>query len=710
MRNHAVGGEVVRRTGICIAALFIAALVFAADGADWTWNLAFSQWRVSNKYDRYHTFTPESANERAKELADAGYGGAIISGYHFRLNFLERDEDIRRITRTIVDACHDHGLKVIEHCDMTVHFYDGYEQMFDHPDWLQLLSTDMVLRFRIFCTNNPEFRQFYTDYFRRFQQDTNIDGYQMDEVSWIHRYSCGCRFCRAKYEADTGRPFPPTYKDEFWSRAKRPLARRQWLQWRSESTAEFMRFVSDELREIKPELQFSTYTTAHQCSPYARGGDYATRVAAHEFGGTEVNDIPFLGYPAVYSVFKQRAALGDLYGIPIWGKVDSLMPHASYFAWAFNSLARQSMWWSLKPDATDPSPADLLKWPWRMDNRTAEQVGDIGLVLSSTSRDMSSERSYYYDEFEGWLQGLLLNNMATKVILEEQIDGSERPFEGCRLVIVPNASVIKPEQGRKLLEYARAGGKLLLTADTGTLDYSGEWDDTFLRDAAGVQIKRVPVGENPLRTIAVKLQPAGEFEISFREVTNLTGARVLASCTTDGESLPLITLNPDTNTYYLAAKLGSLASEPKQLPASKRTGGYRPPKDSRAIAAIGGLARTIIGQEPTFSIDNAPRGLISGVYRANRDGRPAYAIHLLNCTGRDLQAGDPVEFQREGRLPTPELPEMTVQIPGSAGEAVLASPEFDTPLSLSVTNDDGIARATVPSAAFSLYGVIWAYE
>ncbi|MFP3903584.1 MAG: family 10 glycosylhydrolase [Armatimonadota bacterium] len=695
---------------MCVAAVVIVASVFAAEHEDWTWNVAFSQWRVSNKYDRYHTFTAESADERAKELADAGYGAAIISGYHFRLNFLDRDDDIRRITRTIADACHDHNLKLIEHCDMTVHFYDGYEQMFKHPDWLQLLSTDMVLRFRIYCLNNPEFRKFYTDYFRRFQQDTNIDGYQMDEVNWIHRSTCGCRFCREKYETQTGRPFPPTYRDDFWADTKRPLERRQWLQWRSESSAEFTRFVADELRQIKPALQFSTYTTAHQCNPYARGGDYATRVAAHDFAGTEINDVPFLGYPAVYSVFKQRAALGDLYDIPIWGKVDSVMPHSAYFAWALNSLARQSMWWSLKPEAEDPSAADLLKWPWRMDNRTARQRGEVGVVLSSSSRDMSSERSYYYNEFEGWLQALLLNNVATKVIVEKQIDGAERPFEDCRLVIVPNASVIRPEQGRKLLEYAKDGGKLLLTADTGTLTYAGEWDDSFLRQAAGVQIEPVPVGAHPTRTIAVDLQPAGEFDISVRKVTGLPGAAALASCKSGDESLPLITLNPDTNTYYLAAKLGCLAFEPKQLPASKRKGGYQPPADARAIEAIGGLTRTILGQQPLFAIENAPRGLISGVYRTEREGRPAHAVHLLNCTGRDLEPGDPVEFHREGRLPTPDLPEMTVTIPGDINEASLATPERDIPLSLSVANEGGVARVTVPAGAFSLYGVIWAYE
>ncbi|MBM4081126.1 MAG: hypothetical protein FJ278_15595, partial [Planctomycetes bacterium] len=92
------------------------------EGPDWTFNMAVSGWVTSNAGNRYHTFRPEAAEKRAAEIAAAGFKAVMTNGYHFRLNFAGRDEDVRRIAKTIADACHKHGLRVVEHHDWTIHF------------------------------------------------------------------------------------------------------------------------------------------------------------------------------------------------------------------------------------------------------------------------------------------------------------------------------------------------------------------------------------------------------------------------------------------------------------------------------------------------------------------------------------------------------------------------------------------------------------
>jgi len=118
----------MRRVSPFLASLCVLGAHLSAGGApgDWLYNGAFANWITSNAHNRYHTFTPESADRRAAEFAAAGFKAVITSGYHFRLNYAARDADIRRIARLIADACHKHGLKVIEHHDWTIHFYDGY--------------------------------------------------------------------------------------------------------------------------------------------------------------------------------------------------------------------------------------------------------------------------------------------------------------------------------------------------------------------------------------------------------------------------------------------------------------------------------------------------------------------------------------------------------------------------------------------------------
>ena len=157
-----------------VVILLLCGLVLPACASDWTYNMAFTQWGGSNDADRYYTNTPEAAEARAAAIAAGGYDAVIMSGYHFRLNWLERDEDVREIVRMIVDACHRHGLKVIEHLDLTIGYYDSYPLAWEHPDWLMVHAADMMTRHRIFCFNNPEFQRFYLDYVERWQRETGV--------------------------------------------------------------------------------------------------------------------------------------------------------------------------------------------------------------------------------------------------------------------------------------------------------------------------------------------------------------------------------------------------------------------------------------------------------------------------------------------------------------------------------------------------------
>ncbi|MBM3890530.1 MAG: hypothetical protein FJ388_15570, partial [Verrucomicrobia bacterium] len=95
-----VPSHVAKTAETLLLAILLATLTARAAGpADWLYNGAFANWLTSNAGNRYHTFTPESADKRAAEIAAAGFKAAITSGYHFRLNFASRDADIRRIAK-----------------------------------------------------------------------------------------------------------------------------------------------------------------------------------------------------------------------------------------------------------------------------------------------------------------------------------------------------------------------------------------------------------------------------------------------------------------------------------------------------------------------------------------------------------------------------------------------------------------------------------
>ncbi|HCA48511.1 MAG TPA: hypothetical protein DEP45_14505 [Armatimonadetes bacterium] len=687
-----------------VVMMVVCGLVPPACAADWTYNMAFTQWAGSNDADRYYTNTPEAAEERAAAIAAGGYGAVILSGYHFRLNWLSRDDDVREIVRMIVDACHRHGLKVIEHIDLTIGYYDSYPIAWEHPDWLMVHAGDMLTRHRIFCFNNPEFQRFYLDYVERWQRETGLDAWQMDEISWLNRGYCGCRWCRAKWEAEKGRPYPAVEVPSFFDVGMADPDYREWMQFRGKSIEDFYRIVGDALRAINPDVKLFDYTTALQSSPgsWGRTAPYEVQVSSVDTIGTELNQVPFQSYPYVAGLLAQRRALGEFAETPAWAKFDITGPSA-YFCWAFGRTLGHSIWWSLAPDNENPRPQDLLEWPWQMDDATARVAADVGLLLPGSTRDLSSDGDYFDAEFQGWMQALLLEPFAARPIIEAELTQTGA-LDGYRLIVLPNTTAISAEQKATLMAWVEAGGHLLLTYEAGTLDHDGSPSADPLLTEAGVTLLDEPVEASAL--------PAQWPDAPIRSVRAEEGTRVVESI--PGADAPLLTVRPvgEGEVWYFAARAGKLALEPSQLPGQYARGGsYTPPLFPGATEALQTITAEALGEQPHFAVEGVEQqGLLAWIYRAERDGRPARAIHLLNCTGRELEAGDTIAFDADSPPPTPPLPELTLRLPGDVAEAIFATPEREGARLLAVTAGEGASEVTVPAEAFDTYGVIWTYE
>lgn len=684
--------------------LVLLALPVCAD--DWTYNMAFSQWSGSNNADRYYTNTPEACDERAAALAGAGYTAAICSGYHFRLNWLERDDDVVDIMRMIVEASHRHGLKVIEHVDLTIAYYDAYPLVWANPDWLQLHAADMMTRHRIFCLNNPQFQRFYLDYIERWQRETGLDAWQMDEISWLGRGFCGCRWCREKWREDTGRDYPAVEAPSFFGTAFEDPDYREWMRWRGKCVNDFYRLVGDALRAINPDVQIFEYSTSSQASPWAwtRKAPFEVIADTLDTVGTELNHVPFHSYPSIAALLAQRRAVGEVSGNAAWAKFDITGPSA-YFCWAFGRTTGHSIWWSLTPDHEDPRPQDLLNWPWQMDDRTARLDADIGVLLSGSTRDLVYSQNYFAQEFEGWLQALLLQPLAAQPIIESEVT-EPGALDRYRLIVLPNATAISAEQKAALMDYARAGGRLLLTHEAGTLYQDGMPSLDPLITEAGVTLLAEAVDPN---TVDDRWRQTPLSNVSVADNT------VIAARAGETEAAPVLLTRltvGEGEVWYFAGKVGPMAHEPPQLPSRYgRADGYVPPEDPGMIEVIGDIVNQILRDAAHLNFGGpAPRGLMAWVYRAERDGRAARAIHLLNCTGRQPEEGDPVEFDHDNPPPMPPLPELTLRLPGGVAEALLATPEQDEPLELAVAMAGGTTTLTIPAESFSTYGVIWAYD
>ncbi|MEW6359953.1 MAG: beta-galactosidase trimerization domain-containing protein [Planctomycetota bacterium] len=687
---------------LCLAGLCPG--VRADDKPDWTYNMAFSAWVTNLAGNRYHTFTPDSAERRAKEIADAGFKAVITNGYHYRLNFAARDGDIRRIARTIADACHKRGLKVIEHQDYTIHLYDGYPLVFQHPDWLQVDAADMVTRHRIFCMNNPEFLAAYLDYLRRYQRESDSDAYQLDEIQFLSETFCGCRHCREKYIRQTGRSWPPTHDPVFWEGAHAREDFRDWMRWRIGCLAEFKGRLRDELRQVRPDVKMFDYTTTLQSDPavFARGSDIEAKGRCNDTIGTEVNSDPFTAYPFIYATVKSRLAIGEAYGKPIV-VLNNQTTMTAYFVWAFGRACRGSLWYAMSDVADGPPQEQLLRWPYQMDDSVSRSAADIGIFLSRSTRDLRSDRDYFFYEYEGWLQALCLTHNDVRVLLESQLKPGGYDLSPLRMIILPNATALSSEQTKILLDYVNQGGRLFLTYEAGTLDENGKPGPAPLLPHAGIRLTGDADGK-----IEIPLGAPGTYETTMKRVETEGDAVVLAA----SGGLPLLTSRRvgKGTICYLAAKLGPLAFEDKQLPTGQYKTVFKPPKDARAMDVIAAVVDKVCEGVARYRVVGAPRGVLAPIYSTVREGKRCRAVHLLNASGRQAKSGDAVASPKKESLPMPPLPAFALELPGRVVSAVLATPEKEGAVDLRVVPKDNLSMIEVPQESFKTYGVVYAYE
>ena len=139
-------------------------------------------------------------------------------------------------------------------------------------------------------------------------------------------------------------------------------------------------------------------------------------------------------------------------------------------------------------------------------------------------------------------------------------------------------------------------------------------------------------------------------------------------------------------------------------------GTFAPPKEPRAIDAIAAVVALACDGLPRFRVAGAPRGLLAPIYATRRDGRRCRAVHLLNASGRSLQAGDPIVNPKDTPLPMPPVPEFTLHFPGRVASAVLATPEKPGHIDLAVAQKGAASAVRIPAGCFKTYALVYAYE
>ncbi len=675
------------------------------------YNASFMSWAGDNLSDRLNLADSKAAEARAAQLARVGVTGVLYNGRHFRLSYPEEYDLIEKYGRIVVDACHRHGIKVVEHHEFTVFSYASFPYMLAHLDWLQTdIRTGEPWRWA--CIHNPDFLKTYGDYLASYAKHVGADGYMLDEVGFAGSSTCGCTYCRASYTSALGKPFPA------WSQGQGSFDDpdyRNVVRWRSKLTPRAQQIVMDRIREVCPRAMNMKYCSDYaDPGPAARAWDLTAHAALYSpFVGWEAMVAEALnGWRPFLRALKLRLSYGNYYDIPVWSlNREMASREAVYFGWALCQAGKHAIWYGSRALATEEDLAYFAHynaWPYVMPHRHARCLTDTGVLISGQTRFTDPAHRLFWNEFRGWLDMLIMGNRQFDPLLDGDLELPERLGKYSVLLLVSQAS-LTDAQVAHLTEWVRKGGTAIVTGATATRDGFGNVRNrNALADAMGI----API-DPQYRSGTVRV--TGEVDglaLDFRaghgyfpaRITAAEKVRVLATMTdAKGGEFPAIT---ETRLgagrfVYVGVDLGSANYEDKARNRWRLRGRW----DSAQRALIERLYDSAHARPVPAQVE-APNGIVAVVYQEQGgQNKGRLHLHLLNTTGMTAKPGYRFAYGRHEDIRWP-APKGSIKLRVSAqllGPAVARTPEREGEISLDTKPDGKDTVVTIPGSSLGGY-------
>lgn len=651
-----------------VPALSPAEPAIGTNGMDWTWNGSMESLAGSLLDFRAGLNTPETVRYRLEQINSGGFHGAVIHGQHFRFNYLEshRHAVLLRNTRLAVEEAHKLGLRLVDHWDLNWVFYSGYPLMLrlleQDPDCLQRSANPLVIS-AAFCLNSEVFTRFFEDYVCSLQRATGLDGHMIDEVSWITSPDtfCYCDNCRRLFETETGIRLPLNLSkiisrsgDATWRALKT---------WHGRKKAALNGRLRDALRSVRPDGIMLSYTSSFLSSSYAGGNELNQNPLWNvDYVGDEFHpDIVLQNWRVIFARIKNRqGATASWRNAPTWilPKFKSA-PNRTMYAWALGRMNRANIWsrsWDYNYSRK------LNTFAEQMRDRDARPLSDVAVLLSQSSRDLYDEANYYHTEQIAWLETLAEENIQYDVIIDRDLTPGK--LARYAAVVLPNAAAVSDSAAKNILEYARSGGRVIATFETGFYDEAGN-RRPVPAFAEAMNLKDTGEASTNETVRMGEVLSAGTAKADFqtpakqRMITLSDAKRSRVLATSRGPAV-VETVHGKGAIYYLAGNYLSQNFEERAVSAANITtlkgrSTYKVHFNRDLNVMARNLMSLVLGERRKTQPIILPDGVVFTAFVENADGRENIVLHLLNCSGKPtLKYGD--EVLRAEDAPQPPLP------------------------------------------------------
>ena len=589
-----------------------------------------------------------------RELSGRGVNAIMLSGMLSRHTYLNQTERCLESVKKVVEASHRRGMKVIDHWDATLmwNIGEGFRIMTERTPELAMSLHGDVPSYQL-CILNPEFRRKLFEYARR-DIENGVDALQIDEAGfWPH--SCICRHCRDEFHRDTGWWIPTDETSPAWNEGT-PFMK-LWRNWRIRKSTDLLIALRRSLKDIKPDLVLSAYTTPNGMfttfASLGHGIDMMDLPRAVNFFGIEVMTRSILkSMRAELPFHRTTRAITFAYGAPVWNWYYSSDWQNDYASWALSTMTGQTPFLSDVGRSTEAP--DYPRFKAGMVRDGAEPVSGIALLFSAASRNWNTGASMGGDLL-GTAQALEALHIPYEVVSEVSLDA--KSLSRFKVLFVGSSHCMTGAQVESVRSFAESGGTVRLSALAAACD------------EAGVRRAKWPFAD------VFGFEP--RIDRGSREL-------VVRKC---GKGMMIWSPAPRGEAFCA----GSLSVGSPCV--------YRvdPAEESEFRAEVESWA----GACRWWKI-SAPDKVYASVWR-EKDG--SVAIHFLNTTGVDNKPGEVVT----DKAPVPAFPalkeDIVFEIPASGKmKATAASPDFAGVRELETkAMPGGWVRVSVPRGLFRAY-------
>ena len=706
----------------------------AADPMAWAWNGPLETLEASLDSNRTALDTPESVEHRLRLIKGAGFKGVIIGGLHFRWNHKDsaKKKIMFRNTRLAVETAHKMGLKVIDHWDFNWVFYTGYPSMLKalekDPDCLQRQVNPLTLGMS-FCLNSKVFWDEFKRFLTEEQKATNLDGYMLDEVSWLRAPYCFCDKCRKVFHQETGYKLPHDARG-FYNNYENPVFR-AFVTWRGRKTKEVFDELKAEVRRVRPDVIFLRYTSAAFSWPHATGFELGQGMPwGVDYVGDEYHpDDIIMNWRTMFARFKNRQGVVSSYGnAPTW-ILPRNMTHNTriLYGWAIGRMNRGNIWYRAGDRAFSNK---LHTWPWQMKDQYARPVSEVAVLLSQPSRDFRKETSYYHEKYYSWLQTMAEENIQYNVIIDRDITPDKlKPY---KVLLLAHATLLSDRQAEIIKKFVASGGSLVAVYETGLFDEKGNRrEDSVFADAMGME----KLGYVPWKTELhlcpelAKGMTTPRLDVAVKSCAyrvkekDKKRSRVLADLFDPVKEKKVVPAIVETSFgkgkfYYVAGSYLHGNYEPRMASPKNATFMGRGKKKlaypARMNRDLNKLVRNLltmaIGEDYRTRAVRIPEKVIYVAFEQRHEGKSTLLIHFLNCRGKpDLKFGDPLRLLDP--IPQPPLPadvELKIKSPSRITNAFIVAPLKEGKTRLAVERKAAHTYSvTVPKWAIENYAILY---